>query len=178
MIKENSFDASPGTCVSTAEPISSPARAGPEDPASVYQLIGGLFWLFSSSSPSTNHPLKGLGLLKTHLTLFSISKQMESRKNDTVVTPERQMTHERDMGETPYSQGRTASKASVGRKEPTSGSRLPAPGFLSGHAGPFTLTAPPSKVRSREQEYHLHQGACEEGGLSPPQVRICTPTRP
>lgn len=67
-----------GLVLSTAKPISSPAGAGPEKPASVYQLIGGLFLLFSSSSSSSSstHPLKGLGLLKTRLTLFSISKQM------------------------------------------------------------------------------------------------------
>lgn len=70
MIKESSFDASPGTCVSTAKPISSPAGAEPEKPASVYQLIGGLFLLFSSS---THHTLKELGLLKTYLTFAQTS---------------------------------------------------------------------------------------------------------
>lgn len=66
MIKENSFDAAPGTCLSTAKPISSPAWAGPEKPASIYQLIGGLCLLDSLLPPPRTGQLS-VGTLKTKI---------------------------------------------------------------------------------------------------------------
>lgn len=178
MIKENSFDASPGTCVSTAKPIS-PARAGPEDPASVRQLIGGLFLLFSSSSSSTNHPLKGMGLLKTHLTLFSLSEQMESRKKDTVVAPERQTTQGGDSSPRRWGDGLftgTGSQQGTGGKAgATPGCRLPALGFLPGMPlAPLLHSAPPSRVRPGSRSMSS-PGSLRDRRAQPSSARICTP---
>lgn len=67
------------------------------------------------------------------------------------------------------------------KEDPTSGSQLPAPGFLSMHAGhrqAELFTTLLSKAWIRDQENHLHQGASEKRRCSaPPQARICTVTR-
>lgn len=95
----------------------------------------------SSSSSSTNHLVKGLGLLKSHPTLFSIPQQKMSRKDD-LVGKDRYLWQQVTLA--PWGgtcrgpiirKGATAHWDAGGKDGACSGSQAPALGFLSVPAG-------------------------------------------
>ena len=96
--------------------------------------------LSSSSSSSTNHLVKGLGLLKSHPTLFSIPQQKMSRKDDLVGKDRYPVA----VTLAPWGgtcrgplirKGATAHWDADGKDGPCLGSQAPALGFLSVPAG-------------------------------------------